>query len=157
MKAPLSHESGSRAILAHDDRDKTMMAEKKTTLLERGADQFRELLKQAGGTLTQEATAARLGVDVADVQSLTDSHRLLGIELEGSVAYPCWQFDEAGVLTGLEAVLAELADVSTVLQVTFFLSSDERLGMERIEYLRTQKADNELLNQARQLGQQGAA
>jgi hypothetical protein len=133
-----------------------MNGDKKDILLESGAVQFRHLLKHAGGTLSQDAVAARLGLSLADVERLTGEHRLLAIKLDGANEYPVWQFDETGVVTGLEQVLAELSGLSVVLQVTFFLSGDERMGVERIDYLRAQGPDSALLNQARQLGKQGA-
>lgn len=134
-----------------------MMTDKHTAMLESGEDQFRYLLEQAGGTLSQDAVAARLGLTISDVQQLTEEHRLLAIELEGIKKYPVWQFTGAGVVTGLEQVLAQLSGLSAVLKVTFFLSRDERLDMERVECLRAKGADRELLHQASQVGRHGAA
>ena len=133
-----------------------MNSDEKDSLLERGYVQFRQVLKHAGGTLSQDAVAARLGLSLANVERLTREHRLLAIKLDGAHEYPVWQFDETGVVIGLDQVLAALSGLSVVLQVTFFLSVDERLGVTRIEYLGSQGADSELLKQSRQIGKQGA-
>ena len=70
--------------------------------------------------------------------------------------YPAWQFDESGVLPGLEDVLKVLATHDEWMQVAFFVSKNQRLANRTpVETLKAGKVDL-VLDAAEVYGEHGA-
>lgn len=100
----------------------------------RGVVMQRALLDAEGGTLGAQEVATLLGLTRQAVDLRNAQGKLLAIDLGlRRKLYPRWQFTEASVLPGLEAVLGVLREGATPPWscVRFFLSRNERLGGQR--------------------------
>jgi hypothetical protein len=122
-------------------------------LLEREA-----LLSAEGGTVSGATAARLLGISPQAVYKRRKAGKLIALTLgRRGLAYPVWQFDRGGTLSGLEAVLAELHEHDAWMQAAFMLGANVRLeGRTPLEELR--RGDlNSVLRAARVFGEHGAA
>jgi hypothetical protein len=95
----------------------------------RGIEATRRLINDNGGALTAAQAAAHLGITRQMVDKRRHAGRLLAISTgRHGYRYPVWQFDDSGVLPGLEDVFKVLAPHDSWMQVIFFVSRNERLG-----------------------------
>jgi hypothetical protein len=87
------------------------------------------LIDEHGGALTAVQAAATLGISRQMVDKRRRAGKLLAVSTgRYGYRYPVWQFDESGVLPGLEDVLRVLAPHDEWMQVAFFVSKDQRLA-----------------------------
>ncbi|MEU5694486.1 DNA-binding protein [Actinosynnema sp. NPDC020468] len=75
--------------------------------------------------LTVAEAARQLGVDTSRVRHRLGVGRLVGWKDRGSWRLPAWQFSGAGVLPGLEAVLAAVPTDQPPLAVAGFMTTDQ--------------------------------
>jgi hypothetical protein len=124
----------------------------------RGVSAAEALLAAEGGVLPVERVAALLRITRQAVDKRRRAGRLIGLDTgRRGYAYPTWQFAPAGgLLPGLEAVLAELADEDAWMRAAFMLGPDSRLdGESPLSALR--RGETEAVRAAaRSYGQQGA-
>jgi hypothetical protein len=123
----------------------------------RGIAATRRLINEHGGALTSAQAAEHLGITRQMVERRRRVGRLLAISTgRHGYRYPAWQFEDSGVLPGLEDVLKTLAGHDSWMQVVFFVSKNERLGGETpVEALKAKKLDS-VLDAAATYGEQGA-
>ena len=107
------------------------------------------LLTQDGGTVRAGVVAKRMGVTPATVEQLRSIGRLLAVPVEHGFAYPAWQFDGRGMLSGLPTVLKALSGYDAWAQLAFLLTPHSRLdGRRPLDVLR--EGGFELVRQAAQ-------
>ena len=95
----------------------------------RGAQVKRELLREAGGTLSGSEVGTLLGISRAAVDKRRRQGALLGLKLpSGDIAYPAAQFDRKDVLAGLPKVLDAFQIQDPWMQLDVLLARDESLG-----------------------------
>ena len=116
------------------------------------------LLQAEGGVLSAEQAATVLRMTRQGVDKRRRTGALIGLCLgRKGYVYPLWQFDQNGTLPGLEAVMAELRDVSPWMQAAYMLSGDARLNGERpLDVLRHGDIQH-VVEAARDYGEQGGA
>lgn len=86
------------------------------------------LLELEGGTITADEVAGLLGITRQAVDNRRRAGRLLALTLgRREYGYPLWQFNEHGVLPGLEDVLTDLSHVTLWMRMAFFLGGNYRL------------------------------
>jgi hypothetical protein len=122
-----------------------------------GNRRFRELIEQAGGAYTSSEVANLLGIEANDVSLYAEQKKLLAVKMDGTTAFPVWQFHGDTVVAGFEEVLNALNFISSVTQTSFFLSNIEQLGMTPVDYIIKHGADERILRLARTMGQHGAS
>jgi hypothetical protein len=124
----------------------------------RGARAARALLDAEGGTLSANEVAQHLRFTRQAVDKRRRAGRLIGLPVgRRGFAYPAWQLDEHGVVSGLDLVLAELQKHDPWMQVAFFLSGNSYLdGQTPLALLRQGKVDA-VQRAARTYGAHGAA
>jgi len=108
---------------------------KKTVLKLRGAEAFAKQLRDAGGTCSIDEVSQLLGISQDEVKEQTGSE-LLGIELQGKIVYPCWQFDKNEIVENFTEIMAMLKTDYPVGIVQFFLTTDEDLQKKPIDVLK---------------------
>jgi len=123
----------------------------------RGIEASRRLIDDHGGALTAVQVAGTLGISRQMVEKRRRAGKLLAVSTgRHGYRYPVWQFDESGVLPGLEDVLNVLTPHDEWMQVAFFVSKNERLKDQTpIECLKTGKLDA-VLSAAAVYGEHGA-
>lgn len=95
----------------------------------RGAQVKRELLREAGGTLTASQVGTLLGISRAAVDKRRRQGSLLGLKLpSGDIAYPAAQFNKKDVVPGFPAVLGSFHIQDPWMQLEVLLARDESLG-----------------------------
>ena len=95
----------------------------------RAAEFQRDILKRAGGALTEEQVRLMLGHQfITDVRQATAAHRLLAVHVDGVELFPAFQFEGDSVIPGMEAVLERLPNTSPWAILQFFVQGDEGLG-----------------------------
>ena len=116
------------------------------------------LLAAEGGTLSAEEVGKRLRISRQAVDKRRTAGKLLALEVgRRGYLYPAWQFTQAGVLPGMEEILALVAEHPPLAQVRFFLSGNHRLGGDRpLDRLRRGELEP-VKRAARMFGEQGAA
>jgi hypothetical protein len=93
--------------------------------LRRGREVQKELLAAEGGVFSGAEVAELLGLSRQAVDKRRRAGRLLGVSSgRRGIAYPAWQFTEAGVLPGLEMVLSDLPIHTGWSPVLFMLSEN---------------------------------
>ncbi|SDC17162.1 DNA-binding protein [Actinokineospora iranica] len=75
--------------------------------------------------LTVSAAAHAVGVDTSRIRHRLSAGRLAGWKDRGGWRLPAWQFTSAGVLPGLEAVLAAVPDDQPPLVVAAFMTTPQ--------------------------------
>lgn len=108
---------------------------KKAVLKQRGSDAFSKQLSEAGGTYSIDEVSQLLSIPKSEVKEQTDSE-LLGIELQGQIVYPCWQFDGNSTVDSFIELMAMLNTDSPVAIVQFFLTINEELKKSPIDVLK---------------------
>lgn len=93
----------------------------------RGDAQKRELLEEAGGVLSPNQVAERLGMSRTAVEQHRREGRLLAIPCDADHGYPACQFEAGTVVPALAEVLAEFGLERPWGALQFLLTSDERL------------------------------
>lgn len=95
----------------------------------RGAQVKRELLREAGGTLSASEVGTLLGISRAAVDKRRRQGSLLGLKMpSGDIAYPAAQFSSKDVLPGLAEVLGSFHIQDPWMQLDVLLARDESLG-----------------------------
>lgn len=95
----------------------------------RGAQVNRELLREAGGTLSASEVGTLLGISRAAVDKRRRQGSLLGLKLpSGDIAYPGAQFNKKDVLPGLPEVLGSFHIQDPWMRLDVLLARDESLG-----------------------------
>lgn len=124
----------------------------------RGLKARDQILGAEGGTLPASRVAEHLRISRQAVDKRRRSGKLVGLDIgRHGHAYPAWQFDERGVLPGLEAILAALRVGDPWMQAAFFLSGDPRLdGDTPLDQLRRGRLEA-VVRAARGYGQHGGA
>jgi biotin operon repressor len=114
----------------------------------------KQMLEAEGGVVSGRELAQALGITRQAVDKRRLAGKLIGIDLgKRGYAYPVWQIG----LNGMEAVLAELAELDPWTQALFMLSASSWLNGETpLAALRRGELD-EVLNAARLYGEQTAA
>jgi hypothetical protein len=104
----------------------------------RGLAMRQEILQRDGGVFSAEQVASVLGLTRQAVDKRRRAGKLIGLNTgRRGYAYPTWQFDQGGVLRGLEEVVASLNVHDPWMQAAFFLSGDPRLeGARPLDELR---------------------
>lgn len=123
----------------------------------RGLRARNRLLEARGGTLRSSEVGEILGLTRQAVHQRYKAGKLLGLETgRHGLAYPVWQFDEGGVVPGLEETLSALGDASPWMQARFLLSRNVRLEDQApIDALREGRTA-EVLDAAAAHGEHGA-
>ena len=118
-----------RALSSTELLDDLKAAEPLAPAFIRGIEASRRLIDEHGGALTAVQAAATLGISRQMVDKRRRAGKLLAVSTgRYGYRYPVWQFDESGVLPGLEDVLRVLAPHDEWMQVAFFVSKDQRLA-----------------------------
>lgn len=87
-----------------------------------------ELLQAEGGVASAQEVAERLRISRQAVDKRRKAGKLIGLSLgRRGYVYPRWQFDQDGVLFGLETVLQALAEWDPWMKVSFMLNPNLRL------------------------------
>ena len=94
----------------------------------RGAVQKRALVEDAGGVLTADEVAARLGISRAAVEQRWRAGRLLAVPGEGGPGYPACQFEGDTVVPGFADILVWFSRERPWGALAFLLTPDDRLG-----------------------------
>ena len=97
-------------------------------LLACGAVQKTVLVEGAGGVLSADEVAARLGISRAAVEQRRRAGRLLAVPGEAGPGYPACQFEGGTVVPGLGEVLAWFGLARPWGALAFLLTPDDRLG-----------------------------
>ncbi len=124
----------------------------------RGLEAREQILSAEGGMLSVERVSEHLRISRQAVDKRRQTGKLIGLGIgRHGYAYPAWQFDERGVLPGLEEVLKSMLIRDPWMQAAFFLSGDPRLqGSTPLTRLRRADVDAVVLA-ARGYGQHGGA
>lgn len=97
------------------------------TLL-RGVQVKRDMLREAGGTLSANEVGVLLGITRAAVDKRRRQGTLLGLRLpNGDIAYPAAQFNKGDVLAGLSEVLSAFQIQDPWMQLDVLLARDKLL------------------------------
>jgi len=124
----------------------------------RGIKARQRLLEEHGGTLSSDEVAAILGISRQAVEKRRRAGKLLALSTGGhGYRYPVWQFDESGVLPGLDDVLKALAPHDEWMQTAFFLGSNPRLGDRTPVHVLKAGGLSVVLGAAEVYGEHGAA
>jgi len=94
----------------------------------RGAVQKRALVEDAGGVLTADEVAARLGMSRAAVEQRWRAGQLLAVPGEAGPGYPARQFEAGDVVPGLADVLTWFGRERPWGALAFLLTPDDQLG-----------------------------
>jgi len=98
-------------------------------LLARGAVQKRALVEDAGGVLSVDEVAARLGISRAAVEQRRRTGQLLAVPSDAGPGYPACQFEGGTVVPGLAEVLALFGLARPWGALAFLLTpNDDQLG-----------------------------
>lgn len=117
-----------RALSSKELLDDLEAAEPLAPAFIRGIEASRRLIDENGGALTAVQAAEIVGVSRQMVDRRRSAGKLLAVTTgRHGYRYPVWQFDESGVLPGLEDVLKVLASEDEWMQVAFFVSKNPRL------------------------------
>jgi hypothetical protein len=118
-----------RALSSPELLDDLKAAEPLAPAFIRGIEASRRLIDDHGGALTAVQAAGILGISRQMVERRRRAGKLLAVSTgRHGFRYPVWQFDESGVLPGLDDVLRVLAPHDEWMQVAFFVSKTERLA-----------------------------
>jgi hypothetical protein len=98
------------------------------SLSARSAEHREMLLHRAGGTLSAEAAARRLGIAREAVDQRRRVGTLLAIPEGSDWRYPACQFREGEVVPGLVEVVRGLADADPWVTLDFLLAPDTALA-----------------------------
>ncbi len=123
----------------------------------RGAIARRELLEQDGGILSPSNVGKLLGITRQAVGLRRSADKLLGIENGRGYVYPAWQFQDAGMVPGIEEILEILGNTDPLTKVIFFLSHDHALAGQRPIDLLLKGKIEDVKCAARTYGHHGAA
>ena len=152
-----------RAVLLHalEHPSAISVLEEEDPLAEarlRGLRARDQILSAEGGTLLAGRVADHLRISRQAVDKRRQAGKLIGLDVgRHGYAYPSWQFDERGVLPGLEDVLGNMRIRDPWMQAGFFLSGDPRLqGATPLERLRHGDVEA-VVRAARGYGQHGGA
>ena len=124
----------------------------------RGLKMKGELLERAGGTLQPREVAELLGISRQAVGKRRRVGKLIAVRAGNrAYEYPACQFEDTGVIRGLEEVLGALTDdVEGWMQVAFLVNPNESLGGESpLDLLRQGEVDS-VVRAARIHGEHGA-
>ena len=131
-------------VLARQPAAKTPMAR----ALARGIEEREEMKAEEGGHVSAEEAARLLRISKPAVLSRFDKGQVLGWRegRQNAVRFPVWQFTAAGLLAGLEPILAALRQTSLDDwgKVMFFLEPRATLKGERPLDLLRQGQTNEV-------------
>jgi hypothetical protein len=95
----------------------------------RGMKVKQELLYCDGQPLRSEEVAQLLGISRQAVDKRRNKRQLLAVALgRRGYFYPLWQFRDGNILTGLDRVLAALAEFDSWTQLMFMKTGDLRLN-----------------------------
>ena len=146
-----------RALSSTELLDDLKAAEPLAPAFIRGIEASRRLIDEHGGALTAVQVAETLGISRQMVDKRRRAGKLLAVSTgRHGYRYPVWQFDESGVLPGLEDVLKVLAPHDEWMQVAFFVSGDQRLANRTpVETLKAGELDL-VLDAAAVYGEHGA-
>ncbi len=146
-----------RALSSTELLDDLSAAEPLAPAFIRGIEASRRLIDEHGGALTAVQIAGILGISRQMVERRRRTGKLLAVSTgRHGYRYPVWQFDESGVLPGLEDVLRVLAPHDEWMQVAFFVSRSQRLANRTpVETLKAGKLDA-VLDAAAVYGEHGA-
>ena len=97
----------------------------------RGAIARRKLLEQDGGVLSPSGVGKLLGITRQAVGLRRRAGKLLGVENGRGYVYPAWQFQDTGMVPGIEEIIETLGDADPMTKVIFFLGHDYALGGKR--------------------------
>jgi hypothetical protein len=124
----------------------------------RGARARREILRREGGAWTAEQVTAHTGLSQESISQQCRAGKLIGLLTDRQeYVYPSWQFEQNGILPGLEETLAALTVRDPWVQAAFFVSGDPRLnGATPLDELRRGNVDA-VQRAARGYGEHGAA
>jgi hypothetical protein len=124
----------------------------------RGIHARRQLLQAEGGAIPASQVAELLGISRQAVDKRRQAGTLLAIGLgRHGYHYPAWQFEESGVIGGLERVLKVLAHHDEWMKLAFFVNANVRLNGES-PLRRLRRGDVEsVLDAANAYGEHGAA
>ncbi|WP_147707179.1 hypothetical protein [Microvirga massiliensis] len=104
------------------------VSEREVRDLVSAADQRKlELLDTPGKLFSEEQVAARLGLGIRELRERTSAGRLIAILIEGAPRYPACQFDEHGIVAGLEMALSLMPIQSNWMRLEWLLTPDEVL------------------------------
>jgi hypothetical protein len=147
-----------RALSSDELLDDLKQAEPLAPAFIRGIEAKRRLIEEHGGALTAEQVAEIIGISRQAVDKRRRAGKLLAISTgRHGFRYPVWQFDESGMLPGLEDVLSVLATHDEWAQTIFFLGKNPRLGdRSPLEMLKTGKL-KQVLDSAQVYGEHGSA
>jgi hypothetical protein len=105
--------------------------ERESEGLARAIEFQRYLLLRAGGALTSEEVALRLGLHSAQpVQDAVISHQLLGLDFKGEQVFPAFQFVGDQIAQGMAAVLLAAPNTTGWALLQYIVEGDEGLGSE---------------------------
>jgi hypothetical protein len=88
-------------------------------------------LDEIGPTLRAGAVANRMGISVTMVEQLRLSQRILAVPQPHGFAYPSWQFEGRGVLSGLMSVLGALDAADSWAHLDFLTTPNPHLANQR--------------------------
>lgn len=164
-----SHEDLASAVAAPSDWDVLFRVLQASTPKEEGDDPLaaarlrglqrrQAILAAEGGLLSVQQVAERLGLSRQAVDNRRKAGRLLALHTgRRGLGYPAWQFDERGVLGGLEETLSVLRVDDPWMRAWFFLTPDPHLeGRRALDALRAGEVDR-VRRAAEAYGQQGGA
>lgn len=97
----------------------------------RGAIARHKLLEQDGGVLSPSSVGTLLGITRQAVGLRRRAGKLLGVESGRGYVYPAWQFQDTGMVPGIEEIMEILGDADPMTNVIFFLGHDYALGGKR--------------------------
>jgi hypothetical protein len=146
-----------RALSSTELLDDLKAAEPLAPAFIRGIEASRRLIDEHGGALSAVQVAKTLGISWQMVETRRRTEKLLAVSTgRHGYRYPAWQFDESGVLPGLEDVLKVLATHDEWMQVAFFVSRNQRLSNRTpVETLKVGRVDL-VLDAAEVYGEHGA-
>jgi hypothetical protein len=147
-----------RALSSTDVVEVTPGADPLANARLRGIHAKRGLLDAEGGSIAASEVARILGISRQAVDKRRQAGTLLAIRAGGhGYRYPAWQFEESGVLDGLERVLKALARHDEWMKLAFFVNSNVRLDDES-PLQRMRRSDvAAVLQAAEAYGEHGAA
>jgi len=137
---------------AGDTRSENLTAAKLRGVLARN-----RLLEARGGTVGSSEVGEILGITRQAVHQRCKAGKLLGLETgRHGLAYPLWQFDESGLVPGLEETLKTLDDASPWMKARFLLSRNVRLEDQAPIDVLQEGRTAEVLEAAAAYGEHGA-
>lgn len=126
--------------------------------LAKGRARFNAFIKEVGGVLTPDQAAARLRISPEQLAEMALARGILVLKVSDAslCGCPLFQFDENGVIDGVQEVLQTLQDTVGVQSCSFLLIRDADLdGLSRLEALSRPDLRPYVLRAARQQGHQG--